>query len=311
MKALKISLAIIVVAIIAFFVIQSLDICNDEVITNTQVPTNPFIERIDKKIISISTLPDSKLSKDEYKNVMYYINSLHKPHPPKYPYGRLGNTKKENDLQKENFIYKLYTAYSKKFISQAFYVFGHSEWNSNDLSFIRNEYQKLQNSSLLEKDSDVDKDFKKIKIIFDKYDEIVLFIKNCKNYSFKQYGLFDIFPISDVQDTISRADKFRRNDLGNEFVNHCTRLHNELKAIPQVLFREHIRYFDVKISRWSNKHRNFNSLDDYINNLWQPMQDEIGTLSNSLYNAPNFNNEKNKLLKKWENDRNRAHRIFR
>ena len=305
MKVLKISLAVIVVATIAFFIIRSLatTVKPDEISS----PINQFTGRIEQEIDSLGKLPDSKFCKDAYGNIKSLIDDFYKPHPPQYPYGRLGSTQMENDQRRENFMKELYSVYADKFIRQAFYVFRGSEWRDENLRFIRSEYQTLQKSKLLERGSPVDKKFTEIQTIFSKYDEIVGFISTCKSFSYSASGLSDRFPISDVQSKISRASTYRNNRLENDYVNHCTRLHDELKEIPQALFKVHIRYLNNKIAQWSGLYSNYNSQKDYSNNLGVPIQSEIDALDNKIYNAANFDNEYKKLSDKWNADKRAAY----
>jgi hypothetical protein len=311
MKGLKISLTIIVVAAIAFFVIRSLVGIGKP--GEISLPKNQFTERVEQEIDSLGNLPDSKFCKDAYDNIKSLIDNFYKPHPPQYPYGRLGNTQIENDQRKENFTKELYSAYADKFIRQAFYVFRGSEWKNEDLQFIRSEYQTLQKSKLLERGSPVDRKFMEIQTIFSKYDEINNFISTNKSFSYSSYGLSNRFPISDVRGRIARAATYRNNRLENEHVNNCTRLHDGLKEIPQSLFRAHVRYLDNKISQWSGLYSNYNSQNDYNNNLGRPIQNEIDALTKDIYNVTNLNNvanfdsEHKRLSDKWNVDKRAAY----
>lgn len=268
------------------------------------LPKNQPTELIKQEIDSLGNLPDSKFCQDAYDNVRYLIDNFYKPHPPQHPYGRLGKTQLENDQWKENLIKNLYSAYADKFIRQAFYVFRNSEWNIDDLKFIRNEYKTLQRSPLLERGSPVDKKFTEIQNIFKKYDEITGFITDCKNFSYLTSGLSNRFPILEVQGKISQSKTYLNK---NEYVNNCTRLHNDLKDIPQVLFWAHIRYLDNKITYWSGLYPNYNSQKDYANNLYKPLKDEIDALDNDIYNASNFDSEYKRLTRKWSDDNARAY----
>jgi hypothetical protein len=263
-------------------------------------PENQFTRRIEQEIDSLGKWPDSKFCKDFYKEAGYHIDDY-------YEQGRLGNTPSENDQWKENLTKNLYSAYADKFVSQAFYVFRNSEWIVEDLKFIRSEYQTLRKSKLLEKGSPVDKKLAEIQTIFSKYDEIVGFISVCRNFSYSASGLFDRFPISEAQDKISRAKIYRDSRLGNEYINHCTRLHDGLNEIPQVLFRAHVRYLDVKINNWSDMYSNFNSQSDYANNLYKPLKNEIEALDNDIYHVANFDREYNRLSNKWSADNTNAY----
>ena len=305
MKVIKISLVILAVAVSAFFIIRSL-VRIDEV-EEVSSSENQFIKRIEQEIDSLGKLPESKFCKDKYNEVFSLINDYYKPHSPQYPYGRLGKTQTENDQRKDNFMKELYAVYADKFIRQAFYIFRGSEWKIDDLKFIRSEYQTLRKSNFLEKDSPVDNKFAEIQAIFNKYDEIVGFISTCKGFTYSASGLSNRFPISDVQGKISQAATYRNNRLGNEYVNNCTRLHDELKEIPQILFRVHVRYLNNKITQWSGLYSNYNSQNDYNNNLGRPIQNEIEALDNKIYNVANFSSEFKRLSDRWSADKRAAY----
>ena len=298
MKAIKISLAVIVAAAIVSFVIWSLIATGKP--GEIPMSKNRFTERIEQEIDSLDQWPDSKFCKDFYKEIAYHIESY-------YNEKRLGNTQAENDQRNEYFTKELFSAYAGKFILQAFYVFRGSEWKIEDLKFIRDEYQTLRKSKLPERGSPVDKKLTEIQTVFSKYDEIAGFISNCKGFSYSAYGLSDRFPISDVQARISRAVAYRNNRLENEYVNNCERLHDGLKEIPHALFMAHVKYLNNKIARWSGLYSNYNSQNDYINNLGKPIQNEIDALDNGMYNAVNFDSEYKMLSGKWSADKRAAY----
>jgi hypothetical protein len=300
MKAVKISLAVIVVAVIVFFVIRSLVTTGE--VEQIDLLQNQFTKRIEQEIESLGHLPDNKFCKDFYNEVGYHISDYHKQ-------GRLSNNPSENNQWRENLSKELYSAYAGKFIRQAFYVFRGSEWDIDALNFIRSEYPTLQKSALLERGSVVDKEFAKFQTIFDKYDEITGFISSCKEFSYPDDNLSDRFPVADVVSKISRAAIYRNNHLGNEYVNNCTRLHDGLKEVPQTLFRAHVGYLDDKINEWSGMYSNYSSQIDYANNLYRPLKSEIDALDNDIYNVANsyFDSEYNRLSKKWSDDNTKAY----
>ena len=310
MKTLKITLSIIVVAVIVFLALWWWIKFKER--PPISLPQNPFTERIKQEIASLGDLPDSKFCKDAYIYITYLINDFHKPHPPQYPYGRLGNSQMENDQRKEYLTKELYSAYTEKFIKQAFYVFRNSEWSFADLRFIRSEYQTLRGSTYLESGSPVDKNFSDIHNIFKKYDEITDHISTCRSFSFTNYSLLARFPVDDIQNKITQTNTYLNKGLG-EYVNNCTRLHNELKEIPQALFVAHVRYLDNKIREWSDMYmRPFHtSFNDYNNNLGQPTQSEIDALNREMYNVDNFDTEKQRLQNKWNADKQAAYEHWR
>lgn len=309
MKAIKISLAVIVVAALAFTIFL-LGIWPPPPPPPKPLPENQPqpVKRITQKIDSLGRFPDSTFCEEFYKEVEYLINDGYKPNPPTYPFGRFGNTQRENDQWKENLMKQLYAVYAAKFIDQAFYVFNGSAWTFDDLIFIRSEYQTLQQSTLLAKDSPVDQKFSEIKTIFSKYDEIVGFIVSCKNFSFSLSGIDDHFPIKEVKGKISRASNYRKDSLENKYVNNCTRLHAELGDIPQILFNVHISFLDKKISRWLNDYLSpdYKSFNQYNNTLGTKIQTDIDSLKNNFYNVANFNSAKNRLENRWNDEIRRA-----
>ena len=310
MKTIKICLAFIVISAITFFTIRSL-VTSSEV-EKTSLIQNPFIELVVKKIDLISTLPDSKFNKDVYNEASYFIEEYLKPHPPQYPYGRLGESQSDNDQWKKILTSNLYSAYADKFIKQAFYVFNGSQWKSDDLILIRNEFQILRKSPFLAKHSLVDNRFAEIQTIFAKYDEINNFITSCKYFYYPGTGsaLANQFPIDQVRGKIEREKKYRIGHLENSHVNNCLRLHNELKEIPQTLFYKHVFYLDEKIKYWSGVYSKYNSQQAYSNSVYTPVKNEINALEKEMYNSPDFDSEYTNLMNKWDADATKAYKYF-
>lgn len=305
MKAVKIILPIVVVITIAFFVIRSMVLIDK--VDNIALPRNQFADRIEKEIDSISKFPDSKFCPGAYEHVLFLIEDYSKPNPPQYPYGRLGKTQSERDQWKDNLSRNVYSIYSGKFINQAFFVFRGSQWRNDDLKFIRSEYQTLRNAQLLERGGPVDNKFMEIKTILAKYDEISGFIAGCNRFSYPSYNSRDRFPFSEVKEKIARASKYLYNRLENQYVNNCSRLHDGLKEVPQVLFRAHISYLDNKIDHLSNRFSDYRSQREYANLLYNPMKNEIGELDNSIYKVADFDREFNRLTDKWSADNKKAY----
>ena len=307
MRAIKISLFIVAISTIGFFLIKSL--VSTEGVRDIPLAENATTRRIEQEILLLGQLPNGKFCKDEYNHVKYLIDDAFKPHPPQHSFGRLGNTQLENDQQKENLIRKLYAAYADKFLLQVIYVFQGTEWDVKNLQFIRNECITLKKSTLLGKNSPVDKKFSEILTAIDKYYEIAGFISGCKGFRPLATGFADQFPISDVQAKISAASAYRSNNLGNRYVNNCTRLHAGLKEVPQILFKSHIGFLDNKIDQWSGKFGNGNYIShtDYVDKLNKPLASEIDALDNSIYQAPNFEGEQVRLSQKWNDDNSSAY----
>lgn len=290
MRTIKISLAVITVAAIVFFVARSF-VTNEEV-GEIRQSYNEFIGKIQQEIKALQLKPENKFCKDYYNEVTYHIDDYFKT-------GRFGKSQPENDQWKENLSKQLYAAYVDKFIKQAFYVFDRSDWEIRDLSFIRSEYRVLQSSPLLERYSPIDERFNEIKTIFDKYDEISAFISNCKGFTYFETKLDEQFPIDYVSTEISDAKSYLNNGLDNSYVNNCTRLRDELAKIPQVMFEVHTGYLDSMITYWTGSYIGYPSQKIYRENVWTPVDNKIDSLVNNIYNVSDLNWEHNHRKIEW------------
>jgi hypothetical protein len=299
MRTLKITLGFIVVTAIGaavFFWIQSINEPDTE-----KSPENQFTKKIEQEIEQIKTKPDTMFCSDFYREVKYHINDFYKQK-------RFGNNQSENDQWKENLENILYAVYTEKFVKQANTVFRGSEWDPDDLRLIQAEKNELQRSILPDAGSSVDNDFTTIQAALNKYNEIVQFIASCSSFVYSNTDLTTArFPITEVQSKISRAESLLSNNLENDFVSNCTRLHRGLEEIPKRLFEKHISYLEGKIDIWSEVYSNYNSHIDYSNNLNRPIRAEIEALDNGIYNVNGFDNELNRLLQMWSSDNARAY----
>ncbi len=275
------------------------------------LPKSHFTTQIEKEIEQLKTKSDNTFCKDFYKQILSEIVSFHTQNR----FGETINTKGEksysktaNDQWKEDLEKTLYSVYAEKFIKQAKTVFRGSVWRPEDLLFIQAEKNELKKSKLLDPGSPVDKEFNTIQMTLNKYNEILDFIFQCKNFGYSGTVVSEPFPIANVQNKIQRANSLLNNHMENDFVNNCIRLHDGLKEIPQELFQAHIRYLENKINYWSNMWCNYNSHSDYSNNLNKPLKQEITDLSNSnIYSGVNVDNECMRLYNKWSLDNQRAY----
>jgi hypothetical protein len=237
--------------------------------------------------------------------VDYHINDY-------YRGNRFSDNQSDNKQWRDNLSKNLYSAYTGKFIRQAFYVFGRDEWKVEDLQFIRSEYQTLRKSTLLQQGSDVEKTFARIQQIFSTYDEIASFISSCKGFSYSGSALSDGFPIADVKGKISQAQSYLNSELGNEYVKNCTRLRDGLKEIPQSLFRAQVRYLNNKISNWSGLYSKYMSQKEYKKLHYDKLKAEIDTLDNNVYHIDKslVDREYDQLKAKLDSDSSAAYNYF-
>jgi len=275
------------------------------------LPTNQFTAKIEQEIEQLKAKPDNKFCKDFYENITSEINIFYnqKKFGEKIDiYGKRSIDSLANNQWNEDLEKSLYSAYAEKFIKQVRIIFRGSEWKPEDLNFIQAEKNELKKSNLLVAGSPVDKEFTTIQTALNKYNEIVSFISSCKSFGYSGTALSDRFPIENVRKKLNKVANLRNNRLGNEFVNNCTRLHDGLKEIPQILFNKHVWYLNNKIDYWSNMWCNYNSHRAYSLNLNMPLKNEIDDLGNStIYSGVNIDTQYNFLLQKWSRDNQNAY----
>jgi hypothetical protein len=288
MRKIKIGLTIIAISIISFIAWQSY-MDTPPPPPPPPPPKNQLIKGIEHDIDSVKTLPESRFCDVFFREINARIENWHAE-------GRLGDNPSDNDQWKENLSRDLYTVYADKFTNQTLYVFRGHEWAINYLNFIRLESRTLIASKRLAP-GPVREKFGEIQTVFNKYDEIVGFVSSCKNF---YYSAPD--DILAVKSKISRTEAYRNNHLENEYVNNCTRLHNQLNEVPQALFEAHVRYLDSQIKNSLGKYSEYESQGEYVAKFHKPFLDEIKALDNEIYKVDNFNSEYRRLTNKWNNE---------
>jgi hypothetical protein len=311
MKTIKISLAIAVIGLITFFVINSLT-------TLVEPPppppvVNEFTKIIDEEINALKTLKvvSFKDLKASYEDVKFDIDDY-------YGENRLGKNQTQNNQSKERLSKNLYSIYVVKFINLANSVFRRSEWNPQDIAFIRNESRALKNSKFLQKGNGVDNQITQILNVLSKYDEINKFISSCEKFSFSDYSLDSMYPISNAKAKISRVDSYKKNNLDNRFVNNCTRLHTKLNKVSKNLFITHVKYLNGKIDHYKGWYKTkdpsgdllYNSYGVYANDFYKKIKNEINGLDNDLYQVNNFDSEYDNLIAKLNLENSNAKAFF-
>lgn len=305
MKSIKIILAVIVIGAIGYFLYSNY-VIND--IGNIPTIKTEFEDRIKKDIDSIRKMPLNRFNGDLYRNTLYLIDDYAKPNPPTYPYGRLGNTQVKAEETKKRLTKDLHVAYAEKFIAQAFHVFKGSEWPIDKLSFIQSEKNFVHNKARFEANSTNALYLVQIQNILSKYNEINAFINRCNGFSYMSTDPLDRFPVDEVFVMMQQAKSYLASDLGNEYVNKCSRLHSGLRGVNQVLFTSHVNYLNNKITYWSGFYVEYNSHSDYVNNLYKPIKAEIELLDNDIYNSNGFVAEYDRLLRNWNSDNLNAYK---
>lgn len=303
MKAVKIGLAITVIGLITFFIVNS--------ITPTAEPpvqppvVNQFTKIIDDEINTLQrqTITDFKKLKTSYEDVKFDIDDY-------YNENRLGKNQLENNQSKERLSKNLYSIYVAKFLNQANSVFKKSEWNTQDIAFIRSESIALKNSKFLQHGNGVDIQITQIQKVLSKYDEINNFILSCKKFSYSADSFSSIFPMAVAKQKIVRAAIYKKNKLENTLLNNCTRLHSQLSQTNNILFNAHIKYLENKINTYSGTYVAYNSHGEYAKEFYLKLKNEINSLDNDIYSVSNYDNGYDKLITKLNQDNSNAKAFF-
>ncbi|KAB1157956.1 hypothetical protein [Flavobacterium luteum] len=303
MKIIKISLAIAVIGLIAFFVVNSL-------ITLVAPPPTPpvvnqFTKIIDEEINAlqrktVTSFNELKTSNDDVK---FDIDDY-------YGENRLGKNQAENNQSRERLSKNLYSIYAVKFINLANSVFRRSEWNVQDLVFIKSESIILKKSTFLQPGNGVDIQIIQIQKVLSKYDEIIKFTSSCRGFPYSSNSFNSVFPIHLIKQKIQRAAIYKRNKLENSLVDNCSTLHSQLNQTSKYLFNAHIKYLDNKINTYSGTYSAYNSHGEYAREFYLKLKEEINGLDNDIYSVSNFDNEYDNLIEKLNEDNSNAKSYF-
>lgn len=297
MKAniIKIILAVAVVGVIGFFVWKWI-VGSDANPQQVRPPENQFTKRVEQEIDSLGNLPVNAFCHESYSAIKYRIDDFHRQQ-------FFDTDVKNNDRWQEILSKNLYSAYAQKFVQQAYHVFDATAWAPDKLRFIGKEVKILKQSALLEKNSEIDNKFSEIQHILNKYYEIAGFISTCSNFKYSIYDLSAEFP--DMSNKIEKANRYLANNLDNPTVNHCTRLKDELKKIPQILLGEHYRYLYRKIKEYHKLDTNgdyhfkdtYPTQKLYVDKVYHPLEKQIYALDNDVYHVDEtvFNRVYNRL----------------
>ncbi len=273
MRIIKISLVIIFLGTIAFFVWnwseKKVPLSEATVVTKNQ-----FVTKINEEMELLRAMSVNTFSKRQYDITLFHIRDYFKQ-------GLLGESDNDNLQQKENLSKRLFYIYAPKFINQAMYVFKGSEWNIKKLDTIRKEVLIIQKSTYLNPTSPVAISFKDINFILTKYDQVNYFIYSSNNFQPSNYGLNDYFP--DANDIIQKVRANLSNGLFNPYVNNCSRLKVELARIPNKLFEMHISYLERKFKQHIELYMEFDSQQEYSASIYEPLKNQLNSLSNDIY----------------------------
>jgi len=267
MKTIKISLLLIFVATICYFLIR-LDVDIDQSKEPPNSP-NPFRKLILQKIDSIKTINNLNSCRNYYIEISGDIEEFHnRGHFGLYTENENGisiqkSDNIKNDQWKEIFSKSLYAEYAPRFT-------------------FRKEADALKNSSLLDKNDNLYQKLKGIEMVLNKYDEISSFIYICNQFNPQGQTHLEIkFP--DPSQMLTKSRAYLKNKLDNNYVNNCFILRKGLQEIPQNLFNKNLTYLKNKIDIYGPIYSSIPDQITYLNNIYNPLKREIGELTNDTY----------------------------
>lgn len=277
MNAVKIILAVVVIATLCFFSWEWMQVGECNASEDEEAPINIFYNEMENLVDSLDNMPANEFCKTFYEIVQHRINDLSTQQ-------LLGDDSYENSQLNKVLLKNLYSAYAPKFAEQAMYVFSQSSWKQEDLNFIRSELKILKNSTYLDPAGPLANTlFSSIKNTLDKYDEINNFISGCDSFNYSNNDLTQNFP--DLSNKINESRAYLENIVGSSYVNNCNNLRITLASIPYNLFKKHIKYLNQKIQKQGIAYDTIKAQPDYNNFIYGPLLNEINSLDNNVYNV--------------------------
>ena len=274
MKAIKIILAIVVIALLCFF---SCEMCKNRPIPSgdTAFTPNLFQQTIKDSLISLGNNPTDNFCSEFYQELGSQIEL--------YSSQQLFNTNvNSNNEIAEDLRRNLYSVYAEKFVKQAMRVFAKSSWSSSELNFIKGELETLKTSAYLDPSgSAASAQFHTINEILAKYYQIVNFNNHWMNYKCNNYDLSAGFP--DLSSPIKQSKAYLNTNMGNSYVNNCTKLKNTLVRIPKTLYNKHVKYLKIKIEKNAGRFTEFESQPQYVTDIYEPLQAQVNSLDGNVY----------------------------
>lgn len=304
MKTIKIILAVCVLSSIGYFLIKWYTISDGP--ASVTPPKNTYTEDIQKKIDALKSRPANVFCPIEYRNIQTSINAFYNDNTLGSKSIKVGKIWKNVEDDNNNKIWKdilsknLYSAYSLKFTEQTNFIFDGKLWRSEDLSFISNELKELKNSPYLNSNNSTANSFNSINAVIIEYEQTNKFIVACYNYDYNNLELENNYP--DVSGMLNKSKSFGINGFRNSKLFNCKRLIDGINNIPSVLFTKHVKYLTNKLKMHAPLYKNFKSQAEYIQNIYNTLEDQVEALTNDSYKIDenvynkNFNDVKNTLL---------------
>lgn len=286
MKAIKISLTILVVGLIGYFVYQSIENKGGPSDRgDVALPENVYTQRINREIDSLKTFSDTIFAKHYYSDVLNRIDLFHKSE-------KLNKDNAEfNDKHKEQLSKSLLSAYIKQFNKYAIYQFNQDGWSSAELSLNRNEINAIKRSPILSEGNEVETELKTPIEVIEKYDEINSFISTTYSVSGNINDINNGISLNDVKSKVHKARQYLSNDLDNKYVNKNTDLKHRLNQVPNNILSAQLSFFNKKVDKHGPTYKDFPNSKAFTDKVYKP-------ISKQLYDTRNFSKDNLGLSKK-------------
>lgn len=289
MKTIKISIFIIAIAAIGFFIYQSYPCCDlpeslrfNQECYDCEEPEkaddseNAYFNKLRNEIKLLETDSKTGFQKNAYLVLQNLIDSDREA-------DRIDN--QEEQVLKE----ELLRTYAQGFNDYSFGIFNGNEWNPQDLNHIKNESDALLNNPMI-KSGSLRNDVEDVAAVMESYHKAYALIARANSF-YPSISLNHSFNDNDKASTIKGIAAGFSHD---KYLKNCDRLVNGLNEIPVILYGKHFNYLQRKIDVIAPTYKDYGSQPLYSRCIYEPLKSEI----NDFYTSNGFSDtyDKYKIL---------------
>lgn len=293
MKPLKTTLLIIILGTIGFLLLVWSINSKHEGDGRTYLQAiNQFEQKIKLRTDSIKGFPEGEFYAAYYQDVNAELESF-------YAKGDLGELGSESDAVYNDLARELFETYVFSFTEESFSVFDKTTVEPKDLKHIKSEVKKIKgNSRFLE----IKRQNKSSVIIIDEittnYDDIEKFIDGCERFRYSDYKEYAKYPIDKMKDWVQKTEEL----LQTNYIQKVRSFKESLITIPSSLFERHKSYLKNKVIRYGNDYEYYYAQHAYLNNVIEPLENQINDIDIAVYQLPDSvisTNDLKELLKDY------------
>lgn len=254
-KTILLILALVGLGVLAYTLTNQ----KTEELEDVTLTDNKFINEINGLIDDLKNSDEAKFSKVDYDNIIYLIDEY------------LDNNKISAQWS-ANLRKKVEYIYFEKFVKEAEYAFNQSNWSTSNITYVRNETQRLNNSSFLQEKAGL----KPIERVLNEYDEIKSFMAKAQSYAGSNSinSMMQKFDITTVDNYLSEANAKLKT---SSKVKNNIQLMNELKNVPNLMYKKHLFFLSEKVKKAQGEgySRYGKDYTRFYNGVCQPIFDDI------------------------------------